>query len=88
MTQAPNNIITQSHKDTKKEIIPFPYLCAFAALRDNFLRSQGQDPFIRLRLQGSRRCGVMTQAPNIFITQRHKEGDHSISLSLRLCGFA
>jgi hypothetical protein len=38
MTQAPNIFLTQSHKDTKKEIIPFPYLCAFAALRDNILR--------------------------------------------------
>ena len=38
MTQGPKIFITQSRKVTKKQIIPFLYLCAFAALRDNILR--------------------------------------------------
>ncbi len=38
MMHAPTIFITQSRKDTKKKILQFPYLCAFAALRDNIVR--------------------------------------------------
>ena len=42
MTQGPKIFITQSREDTKKEIMPFLLLCAFAALRDNMIRLESQ----------------------------------------------